>query len=94
MIESTRLDAPLRTMDTALGRSARELETVFLAEMLKGAGLGGLEGPLSGGPGEAQFASFMRTEHARAMVDSGGIGLAEQIVQAMKRRMDGTIETG
>ncbi|MFE3836643.1 rod-binding protein [Pseudogemmobacter sonorensis] len=67
----------------ALMRKARELETVFLTEMLGHAGLGEGRGSFGGGIGEAQFASFLRAEQARMIVDRGGIGLAESLFRAM-----------
>lgn len=69
--------------------AARELETTFLAEMLKSAGLGEMPDAFGGGVGEEQFASFLREEQARSMVLTGGIGLAETIFEAMKERADG-----
>jgi len=71
---------------------ARELEAVFLAEMLAHARVGESEGAFSGGAGEAQFASFLRHEQARLMVEAGGIGLAETIFKAMtaQGQVDGT----
>lgn len=64
--------------------AAVELEANFLAEMLKAAGLGETENGFSGGTGEAQFASFLRTEQARAMAHAGGIGLAEKIFTSLQ----------
>lgn len=72
-------DAPLRA-------AARALEAQFLAEMLKSAGLGKARDSFGGGIGEEQFASFLRGEQAKAMTRNGGIGLAESIFEAMKRR--------
>lgn len=72
-------DAPLRA-------AARALEAQFLAEMLKSAGLGEARESFGGGIGEEQFASFLRGEQAEAMARNGGIGLAESIFEAMKRR--------
>jgi Rod binding domain-containing protein len=67
---------------------AEELEATFLAEMLAHTGLGEsglseMEGGFGGGAGEAQFASFLRQEQARLMVEGGGIGLAEMIFNTM-----------
>lgn len=62
---------------------AAQLETAFLSEMLSYAGLGAMEGSFGGGIGEEQFASFLRQEQAAAMVDRGGIGLAESLFRAM-----------
>ena len=69
--------------------AAVKLEATFLSEMLKHAGLGEMKGAFSGGPGEAQFASFLRQEQAQLMAEAGGIGLAGTIFEAMKAREDG-----
>lgn len=71
--------------DAVLRRTAENLESAFLSEMLKSAGFGRPRESFGGGAGEEQFASFLRDEEARAMVRAGGIGLAESIFQAMKR---------
>ena len=68
----------------ALRRAAQEFEVSFLAEMLKAAGLGARQDDFGGGAGEDQFASFLLTEHARAIVEAGGIGLSEAIFEALK----------
>lgn len=69
---------------TELMEQARALEAAFLAEMLGHAGLGSpSDGAFSGGIGEEQFASFLRQEQAAAMVERGGIGLAEHLFRAM-----------
>lgn len=62
---------------------AEELEASFLAEMLSHTGLGETQSAFGGGSGEAQFASFLRQEQARLMVEGGGIGLAELIFNTM-----------
>lgn len=62
---------------------AEELEATFLAEMLAHTGLGEMQGSFGGGQGEAQFASFLRQEQARLIVEGGGIGLAEMIFNTM-----------
>lgn len=72
--------------DERLLHAARELEATFLAEMLKSAGLGKTPDAFGGGAGEEQFGSFMRMEQARAMVASGGIGLAQSLFEALKER--------
>lgn len=66
-----------------LRRAAQELEAQFLAQMLEAAGLHETEGQFSGGAGESQFASLLRQEQARGMVQAGGIGLAEAIFRSM-----------
>lgn len=64
-----------------LRETAKELETVFLSEMLKHARIGAPRESFGGGQGEAQFASMLRMEYARSLAARGGIGLAEQIYQ-------------
>lgn len=74
-----------------LRHAAKELEAAFLAEMLKSAGLGETPSAFGGGIGEDQFASFLRQEQARAMVDAGGIGLAQQLFESLtKGQEDGS----
>jgi peptidoglycan hydrolase FlgJ len=67
----------------AMMREARALEASFLAEMLGHAGLGAPSDSFGGGHGEEQFASFLKQEQARLMVERGGIGLAEMIFKTM-----------
>ena len=70
--------------DSALMTKAKELEASFLAEMLGHAGMDAdPDGYFGGGVGEEQFASFLRQEEARMMVERGGIGLAESLFRAM-----------
>lgn len=68
---------------------AQELEASFLAEMLAHTGLGETEGAFGGGAGEQQFASFLRQEQARLMVEKGGLGLAELIFRSMVEAENG-----
>ena len=70
--------------DKAMRNAAEELEATFLAEMLKPMGASASRGDFGGGIGEEQFSSFLLQEESRAMVRSGGIGLAESIFQSMK----------
>ena len=70
---------------TAMREAAEKLEAAFLAEMLKGAGLDAMAGPFGGGEGEGQFASLMREEQAKQMVQAGGIGLAEHLFNQMAK---------
>lgn len=65
---------------------ARALESQFLSEMLKSAGVGRTPEAFGGGTGEDQFASFLREEQARQMTEAGGIGLAESLFEAMMAR--------
>lgn len=66
-----------------LRAKAQELEATFLAEMLKHAGFGEARESFGGGIGEDQFASFLRSEQAKAFAAKGGIGLAEHFFQSM-----------
>ena len=72
--------------DAALRLAAQHLEAQFLSEMLKTAGLGETPEAFGGGVGEDQFASLLRDEQAGIMARAGGVGLAESIFDALKRR--------
>ena len=73
---------------TQLREAAQELETNFLAEMLKSTGLGKTSGAFGGGTGEDQFASFLNQAHAREMVRAGGIGLAEVFFNTLQEQQN------
>ena len=73
-----------------LRQVATELEAAFLAEMLKHARLGEVDTQFSGGAGEDQFASLLRMEHARALAEHGGLGLAEAVFQSLVTRSSGS----
>jgi len=77
---------PKSNDDKALRQAAENLEATFLSEMLKAAGLGESRESFGGGAGEDQFSSFLVQQHAKAMVSSGGIGLAESIYNSLKER--------
>lgn len=66
-----------------LRQKAREMETAFLAEMLRHTGLSAQKGQFGGGIGEEQFASFLREAQAEAIVSVGGIGLTEPLFRAL-----------
>ena len=80
---------PKARRDAELMATAKALEASFLAEMLRSAGLGSPRESFGGGAGEDQFASFLRQEQARALVEAGGIGLAESLYNALKDRDGG-----
>jgi Rod binding domain-containing protein len=69
--------------DMKLRALADKLESQFLAEMLKSAGVGQPRDAFGGGVGEAQFSSFLTQEYAEATVAAGGIGLSEAIYNAL-----------
>lgn len=69
----------------ALRSAAKKLEAAFLSEMLKAARFGETPEVFGGGIGEDQFASFSRDATAEAMVEAGGIGLAERLFQSLQK---------
>ena len=71
---------------TVLRTKVEALEAAFLAEMLRHSGLGEQQNTFGGGIGETQFASFLREAQAKAMVDAGGIGLAEMLMRSLAQR--------
>ena len=82
------LSTILSPRSAQLMQKAQELETRFLSEMLAHTGLDAQTGAFNGGIGEDQFASFLREAQAKAMVDRGGLGLAQSIFQNLVRRDD------
>lgn len=89
-MEITAKPAPERPTVTAdrldmMMATAKDLEATFLAEMLGHAGLGTTSESFGGGAGEEQFASFLKQEQARLVVERGGIGLAEAIFKSMAK---------
>ena len=78
------LDMPAK--DPELWRLSQSLETTFLSEMLGAAGLTDTSETFNGGIGEEQFSSFLNQQRAAAMVESGGIGLAETIYSSLVQR--------
>lgn len=86
-INSASTVSPARA--TQLMKKAKELETNFLSEMLSYTGLDSQKGAFTGGIGEDQFSSFLREAQAKAMVEHGGIGLSQNIFNALVRRDHG-----
>ncbi len=85
-ISPVTLPATATAKDQRLWMTAEKLEAAFLSEMLKSAGFDQTSGNFGGGAGEAQFASLLRDENARLMAHHGGIGLAQNIFESLKRR--------
>ncbi len=83
---ATAPDLALTKKHAGLREAAAELEAVFLAQMLKSAGVGKTSEAFGGGIGEEQFSSFLADQQARAFAQSGGVGLAEHIFKAMVAR--------
>ncbi len=80
---------PLPPSDEArLRQVAQDLEASFLSEMLKHSGYGKTSESFGGGIGEDQFGSFLRDQHADILSQAGGIGLAEQLFEALKENAD------
>ena len=75
--------APPERGQSNLRQAAQQLEASFLAEMLKSAGF---SSGASQAERESPFASFLTNAHAKAMVETGGIGLSELIFEALKER--------
>jgi len=67
-----------------LWKSAQQLESAFLSEMIGQIGLGGPDG--SRGEGSGQFDSFLHAAYADRLVQKGGIGLAQMIFTSLARR--------
>ncbi|CUK11964.1 chemotactic signal-response protein CheL [Ruegeria denitrificans] len=78
--------APPATTAEKLQAAAVELEAAFLAEMLKSSGLGKASESFGGGSGEDQFSSFLVQHQARALAESGGVGLSEILFQSMMEK--------
>ncbi|WP_420585928.1 rod-binding protein [Ruegeria sp.] len=74
------------TTTDKLKAAAVELEAAFLAEMLKSSGLGETSKSFGGGAGEDQFSSFLVQHQARALAESGGVGLSEILFQSMMEK--------
>lgn len=77
--------APPRSADP-LRVAAQKLETQFVSEMLKSAGIGDARSEFGGGAGEDQFASFLREAQADRIVASGGFGLSDAIYASLLER--------
>lgn len=69
-----------RDRDADLDAVAKEFESVLVGQMVQ-AMFAGLEtdGPFSGGHGETMMRSMLTDEYAKAMVEEGGLGLADHI---------------
>lgn len=70
--------------DASLRQAATELEAAFLTEMLKSAGLGKTRASMGGGAGEDQYSSLLVRAQAEQIANTGGIGLAESLFNALK----------
>ena len=69
-----------------LRRAARELESVFLTQMLDHMSSGlSSEAPFGGGHAERLWRSTLNEHYAKAMAGRGGIGIADAIYRDMLR---------
>lgn len=65
-------------------KTAKDFEAVFLGQMLKPMFEGlGAEGPFGGGPAEDMWRSLMVDEYGKSIAQSGGIGIADQVLAQM-----------
>ncbi|MEL6479136.1 MAG: rod-binding protein [Pseudomonadota bacterium] len=79
------------TREEALRKTAVEFETLFLAEMLKHAGLGSARESFGGGAGEEAFSGLLAGEQARLLAERGGIGLADRLFESLLEREGGDV---
>lgn len=70
----------------ALRAKAEELESVFLAQILREL-TQGLIGPL-GNPENDPFAAMLQDEHAKLISRSGGIGIADAVLREMLKAQE------
>lgn len=66
-----------------LKRAAIEFEAIFLQELLKHAHPKNTRGIFGGGMGEEMFMDQLTQERARAMANSGGLGIAQLIEEEL-----------
>ena len=75
--------------DQDMREAARTVETAFVAEVLKSAGIAQPRAEFGGGPGEDQFASLLQAALAEEIVDAGGFGVAEQVYRQLRAGTNG-----
>lgn len=80
---SSTLEEEQRIKRQSIEKASQNLESVFLAEMLKAGGLGKVGSEFGGE--RSEFSSILTNEYARSMAEAGGIGLAAQLTEAMLR---------
>ena len=81
------VEAPQGATDQELWRAAKAFEAVFIAEMMKHAGVGEARQAFGGGVGEEAFQSLLSREWAEDLSEVGGFGLAKEIYEAVKRNV-------
>ncbi len=66
--------------------TAEEFEATFLAVLVDTMFSGQeTDGPFGGGQSEEMFRSMLNQEYAKAMAGQGGLGLADNVLEAMMR---------
>ena len=84
-----------RTADTAghqLRKACSEMESLFLTYLLKEMrATVDKSGFISGGQAEEIFTSLLDVELSKKMSVAGGIGLSEQLFEALKENSDGSL---
>ena len=67
-----------------LRKTSQEFEAVFLSQMMKPMFEGiEAEAPFGGGNAENMYRSLMVDEYGKAIAQSGGIGIADQVMREM-----------
>jgi flagellar protein FlgJ len=81
--------SPAAPSPAAMKRAAEEFEAVFLAQFLGSltAGLGA-DGPTEGGSGQEVFKDMMNQEMAKLISRTGGIGVADTVLQEMLKMQE------
>jgi peptidoglycan hydrolase FlgJ len=68
--------------------AAEDFEQVFLNSMLQQMFANVGQGPFTGGPGASVWRSFLTDEYAKAIVKTGGIGIADHVHRALLARQE------
>ncbi|SEA56258.1 rod-binding protein [Rubrimonas cliftonensis] len=79
-------DATDAARRAAMREAAVEFEAVFIAQMLEHSGVGRAPEGFGGGAGEDAFRSHLLGEQGRIMARSGGLGLAQEVYEALLKR--------
>lgn len=71
-----------------LQQAVRDFEAIFIGMMLKQSEASAMaDDPLSKGPGASIFRDMLADERAKAMSQSGGLGLAEGLYRELAQRV-------
>jgi Rod binding domain-containing protein len=93
---AARGEAPRATADAGSARAAaEEFEAVFLSQMLEHMFAGiSTDGPFGGGRSEQIFRSMMINEYGRMIAQSGGVGIADEVMGEILQVQDVDAEQG